>query len=66
MSVLLSALESSFQGVIDLCLKDLQQHGHRQLLLTDEEENELILGPTQKGALIDYKPLMLWFLGQRT
>lgn len=47
---LLAALEHSPQTdlVIDLCMSDLQTHGHRRLLTTDEGEKELILWSTAK------------------
>lgn len=45
---LLAALERGPQTdlVIDLCMNDLQTHGHRRLLTTDEGEKELILWST--------------------
>lgn len=46
--ILPSVLEC--RSVIDLCVTDLQTHGHRQLLLTDEKDKELILSPTPKQA----------------
>lgn len=60
------------QGGMDLFMTDLQTHGHRQQLLTDEGEKELILSPNPKQAnytccqhFIAYKLLILWFLVQR-
>ena len=47
---LLAALELGPQTdlVIDLCMNDLQTHGHRRLLTTDEGEKELTLWSTAK------------------
>lgn len=61
----LAAPQCSSQGVIDPCLTDLQEPGHRQPLQTHEGEKELILSPALKQAVTAYKALILWISIQK-